>query len=162
MQLLEWIGNNQLLACVAAVIIVLLLVFLRDITQTRHAIQRNFPVIGHLRYFFETIGPEVRQYFVANDKEERPFNRDERRWIYASAKGDNNTFGFGTTEQIYEIGYPIVKHSAFPYPDADAHAVGGDETAIPGLKVLGEFHGRDRCFRPNSIINISSFYSHWR
>ena len=148
MELWEWISNNQLLTSVAAVIIVLSLVFLRDIIQTRHTIQRNFPVIGHLRYFFETIGPEIRQYFVANDKEERPFNRDERRWIYASAKGANNTFGFGTTEQIYEIGYPIIKHAAFPYPDSQAHAVGGDKTAIPGLKVLGEFHGRARCYRP--------------
>ena len=156
MQLWEWITNNVSLTCVVAGVFVVLVVFLRDITQTRHAIRRNFPVIGHLRYFFETIGPEIRQYFVANDKEERPFNRDERRWIYASAKGANNTFGFGTTEQLYEIGYPIIKHAAFPYPDSEAHAVGGDETAIPGLKVLGELHGRDRCYRPNSIINISA------
>ena len=59
MQLWEWITNNVLLTCVAAVSVVLVLLFLRDITQTRHAIQRNFPVVGHLRYFFETIGPEI-------------------------------------------------------------------------------------------------------
>ncbi|MDP7205944.1 MAG: FMN-binding glutamate synthase family protein, partial [Pirellulaceae bacterium] len=130
--------------------------FVRDMLQTRHAIIRNFPVIGHIRYMLETIGPEIRQYFVANDKEERPFNRDERRWIYASSKGQNSTFGFGTTEQIYEIGYPVIKHSTFPFPDSKAKYPGDDPTAIPGLKVMGERHGRARCYRPSSIINISA------
>jgi glutamate synthase (ferredoxin) len=138
------------------VVALLLLVGIHDMLQTRHAIIRNFPVIGHIRYMLEMIGPEIRQYFVANDKEERPFNRDERRWIYASAKGQNSTFGFGTTEQLYEIGYPIIKHAAFPFPDKDATYPGDDPTAIPGLKVLGQRHTRARCYRPSSIINISA------
>jgi glutamate synthase (ferredoxin) len=138
------------------VVALLLLVGIHDMLQTRHAIIRNFPVIGHIRYMLEMIGPEIRQYFVANDKEEQPFNRDERRWIYASAKGQNSTFGFGTTEQLYEIGYPIIKHAAFPFPDEDATYPGDDPTAIPGLKVLGQRHGRARCYRPSSIINISA------
>jgi len=98
----------------------LLLVGIYDLLQTKHTIRRNFPIVGHLRYWLETIGPEIREYFVANDKEEHPFNRDERRWIYASSKGQNNTFGFGTTEQLYEVGYPIIKHSPFPFPDSKA------------------------------------------
>jgi len=153
---LEYLADHIVLSCLLGVAVLILLVFIRDMLQTRHAIIRNFPVIGHIRYMLETIGPEIRQYFVANDKEERPFNRDERRWIYASSKGQNSTFGFGTTEQIYEIGYPVIKHSTFPFPDSKAKYPGDDPTAIPGLKVIGERHGRARCYRPSSIINISA------
>ena len=83
--------------------------------QREHAIRTNFPVLGRMRYFLEKIGPELRQYWVSNDKEEAPFNRDERRWIYASAKGENKNFGFGTTEQLYNVGYPLIKHAVFPF-----------------------------------------------
>ena len=94
---------------------ILFLVFIYDIFQKKHAILRNFPIIGHFRYLIELIGPELRQYIVASDKEEMPFNRSERSWIYATSKKQKNTFGFGTTEQVYEIGYPIIKHSTFPF-----------------------------------------------
>ena len=59
---------------------------IRDIIQKNHTISHNFPIVGHLRYWLESIGPEMRQYFVANNREELPFNRIERGWIYASAK----------------------------------------------------------------------------
>ena len=74
---------------------ILIIVFLHDIFQKKHAIIRNFPIVGHFRYLIEMIGPELRQYIVANDKEEMPFNRCERSWIYATAKKQQNTFGFG-------------------------------------------------------------------
>tara|TARA_Y100001970_G_scaffold201744_1_gene245510 strand:- start:16346 stop:16792 length:447 start_codon:yes stop_codon:yes gene_type:complete len=96
------------------ILALLCLIVLYDLFQKEHAILRNFPLIGHLRYLGEIIGPEIRQYWVTNDKEEMPFNRAERSWIYAIAKKQKNTFGFGTTEQLYEIGYPIIKHSTFP------------------------------------------------
>ena len=99
---------------IAVIGVILCLIALRDILQRRHAITHNFPIVGHLRYFFETIGPELRQYFFANDLEEKPFNRAERRWVYATSKKENNTFGFGTSELIYELGYPILKHTTFP------------------------------------------------
>ena len=134
----------------------LLIVAIFDMTQSKHTILHNFPVIGHLRYWMEEIGPELRQYWVANDKEEMPFNRQERSWIYASSKGDNNTFGFGTTEQIYSIGFPIIKHAAFPFPAEKATYPGEDPTAIPCTKVMGESHNRARPYRPSSIINISA------
>ncbi len=127
-----------------------------DLRQTKHAIMHNFPVVGHLRYWLEMIGPEMRQYWVANDKEERPFNRDERSWVYASAKGKNNTFGFGTTEEIYSIGYPIIKHAAFPFPESKATYPGDDPTAIPCVKVMGETHNRAKPYRPGSVVNISA------
>lgn len=124
--------------------------------QKKHAILHNFPIIGHLRYLLELVGPEMRQYWVANDKEETPFNRNERSWIYASAKGQNNTFGFGTTELLHGIGYPIIKHAAFPFPESAAHYPGGDPTGIPCVKVIGETHNRRRPYRPLSLINISA------
>ena len=128
-----------------------------DLRQTKHAIMHNFPVVGHLRYWLEMIGPEMRQYWVANDKEERPFNRDERSWVYASAKGKNNTFGFGTTEEIYSIGYPIIKHAAFPFPESKASYPGDDPTAIPCVKVMGETHNRAKPISNDSIGSCSIY-----
>ena len=71
-----------------------------DLLQRKHAVIRNFPIIGHFRYWFETIGPELRQYIVTSNNEERPFSRDERRWVYASSKKQNNYFGFGTDNDL--------------------------------------------------------------
>ena len=89
------------------IIIVLAIIAIRDILQKKHTIQNNFPLIGHIRYLFESIGPEIRQYFVANNREELPFNRIERSWIYASAKQENNYEGFGTDRDIYAPGENI-------------------------------------------------------
>ena len=86
-------------------------------------------------YILESIGPELRQYLVANDKEEMPFNRDERSWVYATAKQQRNTFGFGTTELIYGTGYPILKHHEFPFPDSSMRYHGDDPTSIPCIKI---------------------------
>jgi hypothetical protein len=75
---------------------------------------RNFPVIGHGRYLLEAVGPELRQYIVTGNDEERPFSRDQRRWVYASSKLENNYFGFGTDNDVeHTAGYVIIKHSAF-------------------------------------------------
>ena len=79
---------------------VLVLVTIYDLTQKRRAILRNFPVIGHFRYLFELVGPELRQYIVTGNDEERPFSRDQRRWVYASSKRENNYFGFGTDNDL--------------------------------------------------------------
>lgn len=129
----------------------------RDILQRKQTIKHNFPVIGHFRYFLEEIGPELRQYIVANDKEETPFNRAERRWIYASSKGENSYFGFGTTEEPpYEVGFPLIKHAAFPFPESQATYINNDPSAVPCLKIMGEIHGRKRRYRPSSVINISA------
>lgn len=73
------------------ILIALALVAIRDIfIQKSHTISHNFPILGHLRYLLEKIGSEIRQYFVANNRDELPFNRIERSWIYASAKKENN------------------------------------------------------------------------
>ena len=156
MEIINWILTYPFFSFGIGFCIFIFLVFIRDISQTKHTIIHNFPVVGHLRYFLEMIGPELRQYWVANDKEERPFDRTERRWIYATAKGQNSNFGFGTTELLYEPGYPIIKHRAFPFPESKTHKVLGDPTSIPCLKVIGEFHKRKFPYRPYSIINISA------
>ena len=134
----------------------LLLVFIHDMVQKKHAILRNFPVVGHLRYLLEKIGPELRQYWVANDKEEMPFTRAERSWVYATSKKQNNNFGFGSSELMYDTGYPILKHSAFPTRDKyDAH---GNllTSSMPCAKLIGTAHNRKNSYRPESIVNISA------
>ncbi len=134
------------------IIIILLLIIIYDLFQKEHTIIRNFPLVGHFRYWIETIGPELRQYIVANDKEEMPFNRAERSWIYATAKKQKSTFGFGTTEQLYEMGYPIIKHSTFPYKNDKVNK----NSLIPCEKIIGEANNRQKPYVPKSIINISA------
>ena len=137
--------------------LVLALVTVYDLTQRKHAILRNFPVIGHFRYLLEEIGPELRQYIVTGNDEERPFSRDQRRWVYASSKRENNYFGFGTDNDLERSsGYVVIKHAAFPL--LDPHV--GDATydpkhRCPGAKVMGAHRNRKRQFRPESIVNVS-------
>ena len=136
----------------------LVALFLRDVLQTKHAILRNFPLLGHFRYFFELIGPELRQYIVAANDEERPFSRDERSWVYASAKKQNNYFGFGTDNDLERSPNSlIIKHSAFPL-DELRPGVDGYKTNFPisCAKVLGAARSRKKAFRPASIVNISA------
>src|ERR1039458_9322104 len=86
-----------------------------DLLQREQAILRNFPVVGHLRYLLEAFGPELRQYIVTSNNEERPFSRDQRRWIAASAEGRANVVGFGTDDEMESVeSLPIIKHSPFP------------------------------------------------
>jgi glutamate synthase domain-containing protein 2 len=135
----------------AALVGFLLAVVAHDLAQRRHAILRNFPLVGHLRFVLEAVGPELRQYIVTDNDEERPFTRDQRRWVYTSAKSENNYFGFGTDNDLeLSSNYTIVKHSAFPL---DASAEGGDR--LPCAKVLGAARGRAKAFRPSSIVNAS-------
>ncbi|MCA8948363.1 MAG: FMN-binding glutamate synthase family protein, partial [Planctomycetes bacterium] len=100
----------------------LLLVVLYDLTQRRHAILRNFPILGHFRYLLEAIGPELRQYIVTDNDEERPFSRDQRRWVYASSKQQNNYFGFGTDNDLeLSPNYLIFKHAVFGKDEPARH-----------------------------------------
>ncbi|MEZ4480151.1 MAG: FMN-binding glutamate synthase family protein [Dehalococcoidia bacterium] len=138
-------------------VLVVALVALYDVLQTQHAILRNFPIVGHFRYWLEAIGPELRQYIVTSNTEERPFNRDQRRWIYSSAKQENSYFGFGTSEDL-EVApnYIILKQSSFPVSSLERGQPGFDpEFTLPSAKVLGAFRRRKKAFRPNSVVNIS-------
>ena len=127
-----------------------------DLVQKRHAILRNFPVIGHGRFMLEKVGPELRQYIVTSNEEERPFNRDQRRWVYASSKLENNYFGFGTDNDVEHLdGYPIIKHRTFAPVEAATKPHAGEEVALPSTKILGGPRGRRAAFRPASVVNIS-------
>lgn len=95
------------LVCIAAIAI-------HDLTQKRHAITRNFPVVGHFRYLIEELGQPLRQYLFANDLEERPYNRVTRSWVYASAKAQNNLVGFGSQADHQETGRVHIVPSMYP------------------------------------------------
>ena len=124
-----------------------------DLFQTRHAILRNFPIIGHFRYLLESVGPELRQYIVTSNDEERPFSRDERRWIYASAKRQNNYSGFGTDNEIERSSnYLIIKHHTLGPSVPPDHS---DDYPLPCAKVLGGARGRRKAFRPRSVVGVS-------
>ncbi len=145
----KWMWGAAPLAAVAAVAT-------HDLLQKRHALLRNFPVLGHARFLLEAIGPELRQYIVAGNDEERPFSRDQRRWVYASSKLENNYFGFGTDNDVeHTAGYPIVKHRTFGKAIPASHPTHGQEAQVPCAKVMGRARGRARAFRPDSVVNIS-------
>lgn len=132
----------------------LALVVVYDLVQRKHAILRNFPVIGHFRYMLETIGPELRQYIVTSNNEERPFSRDQRTWVYASAKKQNNYQGFGTDNE-YELSpnYLVIKHDTLGHPGTATET--DPLWRLPCAKVLGGPRGRRHAFRPDSVVNVS-------
>src|SRR5512139_263895 len=128
-----------------------------DLLQRKHALLRNFPLLGHGRYLLESVGPELRQYIVTDNNSERPFSRDQRRWIYASSKLENNYFGFGTDNDTeHTEGYPIIKHRTFSEVVPPSHPRAGEDSDLPSAKVLGGPRGRRRAFRPASLVNVSA------
>ncbi|MBT8255689.1 MAG: FMN-binding glutamate synthase family protein [Bacteroidia bacterium] len=150
---LDFLGN---IPWWAWILIVLAIIALRDVLQKKHTISHNFPIIGHVRYIFESIGPEMRQYFVANNREELPFNRIERSWIYASAKKENNYEGFGTDRDIYAHQHIFINNSMIPYAIGKDHPNSINKSFLPCAKVMGEFNKRRRPYRPASVINVSA------
>ena len=140
----------------AYILIFLAIVAIRDIIQRKHTISHNFPIVGHIRYMLESIGPEMRQYFIANNREELPFNRTERSWIYASSKKENNYQGFGSDQDFFSAGYHFLKPDLFPYKVAENHISYKDPSFLPCAKVMGLANGRKRPYRPRSVINVSA------
>ncbi|MGO3890328.1 MAG: FMN-binding glutamate synthase family protein [Paenalcaligenes sp.] len=105
-----------------------------DLKQTRHAIRRNYPVIGNLRFLFEFIRPEIRQYFIEGDNQESPFSRAERSLVYQRAKQQEDKLPFGTQQEIYGSGYEWINHSMQPcqIPDSNFRTlVGGPDCTKP-------------------------------
>ena len=96
------------------VVVTLIYMYISDIKQTEHAIRRNYPVIGRLRYVFENVGEFFRQYFFAMDREELPFNRAQRSWVYRAAKNVDTTAAFGSTKDVRKTGTIFFVHCAFP------------------------------------------------
>lgn len=124
----------------------LVFAIIQDVTQKKHTVLRNYPVIGRLRFFFEDLGEYFRQYFFAGDRDEMPFNRATRAWVYKEAKNEGGIIGFGSTNDRREPGSIIfVNH---PYPVLE-------EDRLPTPSVL---IGENYCrlpFEAKSIVNIS-------
>jgi len=133
-------------------------VAIHDLSQKSDPILRNFPILGHGRHLLSNLGPKLRQYIVAGNNEERPFNRDQREWVYRSANKENNYFGFGTDNDLERTsGYLIIKQAAFPVVEKYAGDPDYDPTyRIPCAKLLGGWRKREKAFRPGSIVNISA------
>src|SRR5688572_14311813 len=137
MTILLIVGFGLLLIAIIAV---------RDLTQRNHAVTRNFPVIGHFRYFFEEMGQPLRQYFFAGDLEERPYNRVTRSWVYASAKGQNNNVGFGSQVDHNEPGRMHILPAMFPI-------LANGRGDLPMPKLIGA--KRAQPYQPRRFANIS-------
>lgn len=101
------------------VMLVLGVVFVYDVFQRKHAVLRNFPVLGHMRYFLEGQGEFFRQYFFAHDREEMPFDRATRNWVYRTSKNLGGVIGFGSTNDLREPGSFIFVNSAYPMLEED-------------------------------------------
>ncbi|TPN82401.1 FMN-binding glutamate synthase family protein [Aquimarina algicola] len=139
------------------IIIGLALIAIRDVFfNKKHTISHNFPIVGHLRYLLESIGPEMRQYFVANNREELPFNRIERGWVYASSKNENNYEGFGTDRDLHGHHHIFVKNCMIPFQVGQDHPNKKDKSFLPCAKVMGLYNNRKKPYRPGSIINVSA------
>ena len=130
---------------IGGTVLIVAAVFAYDVFQRKNAVLRNYPVVGHLRGFFETLGEFFRQYFFAMDREEMPFNRAEREWIYKSAKGMDNTVAFGSTKTLTPAGTVIFVNCPFP-------KLAEDSENVPAV-TIGPFAREPYAAR--SLINIS-------
>ena len=131
-------------AWAAVVIVPIAGLGIADMAQHEHAIRRNFPVIGNMRYVLESIRPEIQQYYIERNTDGRPFPREERTLVYARAKGERDTIPFGTQRDLYEEGYEWVNHSLHPKPPPHP---------APRVAI-----GETTCSRPYaaSLLNISA------
>ena len=120
--------------------------FVQDVTQKKHTVLRNYPVIGRLRYFFEKQGEYFRQYFFAGDRDEMPFNRASRGWVYRLAKNEGGIIGFGSTNDLREPGSIIFVNAPFPVLEED-------RLPTPPL-LIGEGYC-EHPFEAGSIVNVS-------
>ncbi|HET6632680.1 MAG TPA: FMN-binding glutamate synthase family protein [Rhodanobacteraceae bacterium] len=116
---IEWLAGIFLVV-IGVLALALVVLFLVDRAQTANAVRRNYPVIGRFRRLFQILGEFFRQYFFAFDRQELPFNRAERVWVYRAALDVDNTRGFGTTRNLQQEGNPFFINSAFPAQATDA------------------------------------------
>ena len=130
---------------VGLTVLAIAFMFIVDVSQTKDAIRRNYPVVGRFRYLFSTLGEFFRQYFFAMDREEMPFNRAERDWVYRSSSGGDNTVAFGSTKNLTPPGTAIFVNC--PYPTLDEDAVEAPAVTIGPYSQMP--------YAAQSIINIS-------
>jgi len=131
---------------VGSVMLAIVVMYILDVTQTRQAIRRNYPVIGRFRYLFEDMGKFFRQYFFAMDREELPFNRAERSWVYRAAKNLGNTTAFGSTRDLRPVGTVLFVNC--PYP-----TLGEDATPVAPVTIGPQC---EHPYTTSSLFNISA------
>lgn len=137
--------SNIFILAVGVLFATAVVFYIIDVRQTEHTIRRNYPVIGRFRYFFEKIGEFFRQYFYSMDREEMPFNRAQRSWVYRAAKNLDNTQPFGSTRDIERKDHVIFVNAGFPVLDEEATT---PETIVYGPYCRQPYHS-------NSLFNIS-------
>ncbi len=130
---------------IGLVVLAMVIMFIIDVTQTADAVRRNYPVIGRFRHIFTTLGEYFRQYFFAMDREEMPFNRAERDWVYKSSRGADNTIAFGSTKALTPAGTVIFVNCPFPKMDEDTEPA-------PAV-TIGPFSRHP--YEARSLVNIS-------
>jgi glutamate synthase domain-containing protein 2 len=126
-------------------VLAVIVIYILDVTQTTHAIRRNYPVVGRFRYFFEHMGEFFRQYFFAMDREELPFNRAQRSWVYRASKDIDTTVGFGSTRDLRPTGTVLFVNCPFPTL--------GEDAVPPREVTIGPYC--DQPYTTNSLFNIS-------
>jgi len=134
-----------LLILLTILIVVSLALFIIDISQTKNAIRRNYPLIGRFRFLFQHLGVFFRQYFFAMDREEMPFNRALREWVYHAAKNEDTTLPFGSTRDLNPVG--SISFVNCPYPTLESDAVPAQSMVI-GSQCKHPFEAK-------SLFNIS-------
>ncbi len=111
------------------------LVGLNDLRQSHHAVRRNYPILGNIRYLIETIRPEIRQYLIEGDDDKLPFSRSQRSLVYARAKNESAEKAFGTLNDAYKPGFEFISHSMLPAltPDPASFriSIGGPQCRQP-------------------------------
>ncbi len=127
-------------------LLLVLVIYLIDKTQSSHTIRRNYPVIGRFRYLFEHLGEFFRQYFFAMDREELPFNRAQRSWAYQAAKNENTTAAFGSTKDLRPEGTVIFVNCPFPQLEEETHK--------PTAVTVGPYARRP--YQTDKFFNISA------
>ena len=130
---------------VGLVVLIAIIFFIIDRTQTSDAVRRNYPVLGRFRHIFTELGEFFRQYFFAMDREELPFNRAQREWIGRASGGKGNTVAFGSTRNLGVPGTPIFVNAAFPPLDEE---VASAEPLVIGPATRAPFHAK-------SFFNLS-------
>ena len=138
-------GTTIAITILAIILVYLLALYIKDYLQQSHTILRNFPLIGRFRYMFEKLGEYFRQYFFAHDREELPFNRATRAWVYRTSKNLGGLLGFGSTNDLRQPGSIIFVSASYPLLDEEF------TTAEP--VVIGP-----QCKKPfvaKSVFNIS-------
>ena len=148
----------------------LMLLGLYDLVQTRHSILRNYPILGHFRFLFEAIRPELHQYFIESDLNGRPFNRDERSLVYERAKNIEGLQPFGTELDVYSGEYEWCSHSIAPHSKSKAHfrtLVGGPDCTKPySCSLLNVSSMSFGAISPNAILALNAGakkagFAHW-